>query len=82
MDENDAYVQVLALVSSQDEYRAEIQHALDEMGFDLVELEDVELLSRRLRQWSVDELLLAKAREVEATGFPRFGSFHTWISDE
>ena len=78
MDENDAYVQALALASNGDEYRAAIESAFDTMGFDLTELEDCEPLSLRLQHWTVDGSLLAKAKEVEETGYPRFGTFMTW----
>jgi hypothetical protein len=82
MDENDAFVQVLALASSPDEYRVAVGRAFDTMGFDLLELEDIEPLAERLRHSTVDESLIAKAGEVESTGFPRFGPFVTWASDQ
>jgi hypothetical protein len=82
MDENDAYVQVLALASNHAEYRTAVEQACDALGFDLEELEDAEPLAVRLGGWSVNESLLAKASEVESTGFPRFGTFVTWASDD
>jgi hypothetical protein len=82
MDENDAIVQTLGLASSHAEFCEVIRQAFDALGFDLVEVEDVDPLAVRLQKWTVDESLLVKAAEVEKTGFPRFGTFMTWGSDD
>jgi hypothetical protein len=82
MDENDAYVQTLALASNHSEFHEAVRRAFDSLGFDLVELEDVEPLAMRLQRSTVHESLLAKAAEVQNTGFPRFGPFVTWASDD
>jgi hypothetical protein len=82
MDENDAYVQTLALASGRDAFYATVRSAVNDLGFDLVELEDFEPLVDRLRRTTVDESLLTKAAEVPETGYPRFGPFVTWLSDE
>jgi hypothetical protein len=81
LDENDAYVQMLAWASSPDDFRFAVEQAFDEYGFDLLELEDVESLALRRQRAVVDPDLIAKAEEVKLTGFPRFGSFVTWQSD-
>jgi hypothetical protein len=81
MDENDAYVQVLALASSPESFRAAVQVAINDLGFDLVDLEDSEPLADRLHSSTVHESLLVKAAEVRETGYPRFGTFSTWLSD-
>jgi hypothetical protein len=82
MDENGAVVQILALATRANEFRDVVRNALDELGFDLVALDDSEPLVDRRQQWTVDETLLAKAAEVRATGHARFGSFFTWLSDD
>jgi hypothetical protein len=81
MDENKAFVHVLALASDEAEYRLVAVAALGDFGFDLVELEDIELLEHRLRSFSVDDSLLTKADEVRATGYLRFGPFITWTTE-
>ena len=81
MDENDAFVQTLALASSYDDFRETIRQAFDTLGFDLGGLEDVEPLATRRQHWTVEDSLLAKAVEVQESGFPRFGDFYTWQSD-
>ena len=78
MDENKAFVHVMALASDDLDYRLAAAAALDDLGFDLLELEEIERLDDRLRSFSVDDLLLKKADEVRATGRPRFGPFITW----
>jgi hypothetical protein len=81
MDENKALVHVLALASDDGEYRLAAAAALDEIGFDLVELEDVVRLADRLRSFNVDERLLTKADEVRASGQPHFAPFVTWTAE-
>ena len=81
MDENGAFVQVLALASNAAEFGGEVVAAFDAIGFDLAELEDAEPLAERLRKAVVADSLLAKAAEVRDTGYLRFGPFVTWHSD-
>ena len=81
MDENDAYVQVLALASTAAEFCSEVVAGFDAIGFDLAELEDAEPLVERRRKAVVDSSLLAKATEVRDTGNPRFGPFVAWRTD-
>jgi hypothetical protein len=82
MDENEAWVQILAMGASAAEYRAAAVDALDHLGFDLQQLEDVDPLEQRLRSFAVDESLIIKAAEVRETGFARFGPFVTWVSND
>lgn len=82
LDRNAAAVNVLALAQDAQGFTAAASGALDELGFDLVAVEDPEPLRMRLQAFTVDEGLLALAREVETTGRPKFGTFHTWVSDE
>ncbi len=81
MDENDAYVQVLALASLPEAFCATVRSAFNDLGFDLMELTNFEPLVDRLRRTTVDESLLAKAAEVRETRYPRFGPFVTWLSE-
>jgi hypothetical protein len=82
LDRNDAYVNVLALAASASEFHQTAEAALTKLGFQMVELEDSEPLDRRLEGTEGGAELLALAREVEASGEPRFGPFHTWTSNE
>jgi hypothetical protein len=82
MDRNGAYVNVLALAASASEFHQTAEAALTKLGFQMVELEDSEPIDKKLEGAEGGVELLALAREVEASGEPRFGPFHTWTSDE
>lgn len=82
LDRNAAAVNVLALAQEAQGFTAAATSALDKLGFDLVAMEDAEPLRVRLQTHSVDEALLALAEEVETTGDPQFGTFHTWVIDQ
>ena len=82
LDSNAAFVNALAYASNEAEYRDAITDRLNAMGFDLISVEDAEPLSTRLKEHVVGKDLLELAPEVERTGVPRFGTFHTWTADE
>ena len=82
MDRNEAFVNVLACANDEAGFQGTVEQGLSYIGFDLVELEDSEPLHQRQENYVVDEELLALADEVRSSGSPRFGSFHTWVSDE
>ncbi len=82
MDENDAFVSALALAYDGASFRQAIVGAFDDMGFDLIELEDAEPLSQRLAVFQMPTDILALADEVVRTGYPRFGTWYTWTSDD
>lgn len=77
-----AWVNVLAWASDPKEYRTAVHEALEHYGLDLIGIEDLEPLGRRLQRTVVDPHLLRLANEVTATGFARFGPFHTYEDDE
>lgn len=82
MDRNSAYVSILAMATTALEFEQTARDAFAALGFDLAELEDAEPFAKRLSDGQVDSALLSLANEVEVTGAPRFGTFHTWTSDE
>lgn len=82
LDRNEAIVNVLAIADGLSAFREEVVQGLDAIGFDLVELEDSEPLAERRATNVVSAELLTLVSEVEATGTPRFGRFHTWRSEE
>lgn len=81
LDRNQAFVNALAPASDLDSFRLAVERGLDEMGFDLIALEDAESLRARQVSFQVAEDLLQLAAEVEVTGATRFGTFHTWRSE-
>jgi uncharacterized caspase-like protein len=82
MDRNAAYVNVLAMARTASEFHDAAAAAFRNIGFEVVELEDPEPLARRLEASEVDATLIALAHEVESSGQPRFGSFHTWTAED
>jgi acetylornithine/succinyldiaminopimelate/putrescine aminotransferase len=77
-----AYVNVLAIAADERDYRAQILEALHEMGFELVELEDVELARQRSERIGIEQPLLGKMDEVQETGYARFGTFYTFEAED
>jgi hypothetical protein len=82
LDRNEAFTNALARANDQTSYRQAVEHALDELGFDLVSIEDAEPLRERVANFEVAGDLLELAGMVEIGGAPRFGEFHTWRSDD
>jgi hypothetical protein len=82
LDRNEAAVNVLANASDVTEFRQAVYKALDELGFDLVDLEDPAPLRARRAQFEVSSDLIALGEEVRRDGSTRFGTFHTWVSDK
>ena len=81
MDRNEAFTNVLALADSGTGFTEAVRRALDQMGFDLVELEDPEPLRQRQQKFTVADELLSLAQCVKASGRTAFGTWHTWTSD-
>lgn len=82
MDRNSAYVNVLAMATTALDFEKLARDAFAVAGFDLVELDDAEPFAKRTADMQVDDTLFALAKSVEATGIPRFGTFHTWTSED
>lgn len=82
LDRNFAYAQVLTWASSEAEHRKLARRYVDELGFDLLRMGEVDSLSERLELYSVEQDLLAKANFVETTGQPAIGPLHTWIAED
>jgi hypothetical protein len=81
MDRNEAFVNVLAFAGNESTFAENVRRALDEIGFDLVELEDPEPLQKRRESFVVSEDLLRLAKEVQLYRSPRVGEFYTWTSE-
>jgi EAL domain-containing protein (putative c-di-GMP-specific phosphodiesterase class I) len=82
MDRNDAFVNVLALASTQGEFADVVRDDLAQLGFDLVELEDTERLSERRESFTIPEEINRLAELTLATAKTQFGTFHTWVSGD
>lgn len=82
MDRNAAFVNILAMADSASAYHHAVEGTLCKIGFDLIGLEDTDPLRQREHGFQVSDDLLALAAEVGQDGEPRFGSFHTWTSND
>jgi hypothetical protein len=82
MDRNDAFVNVLALASTQGEFTDVVRDDLAQLGFDLVELEDTERLSERRESFTIPEEINRLAELALATAKTQFDAFHTWASGD
>jgi len=81
-DAKGAFVNALALVVDEAEYKHEVQEALHNLGLVAYEFEDVEAFRERVEKWCVDEEMQLLAEEVSVTGKVRFGIFHNYLSVE
>jgi hypothetical protein len=77
-----AFVNVLAFAADKVTYINRIKKALDELDFDLVDIEDVEPFRIRTANHEVDETLKAAAAEAEREKGVAFGVFHSYENDD
>lgn len=82
MDQNEAFVNAMAMAHDEHTFTTIVRSALRKLGFDTVDLEDPEPLRLRLESWTVDQQLIELAEQVRATGEARFGPFYTWVEDD
>ncbi|MDQ2932172.1 MAG: hypothetical protein M3Y05_15330 [Gemmatimonadota bacterium] len=82
LDRNDAFVFVLGLAHDDAGFQTVVEDALDELGFDLLRLENSEPFQLQMTSDPVREELIALAAEVAATGEARLGTFHTWTTND
>lgn len=81
MDRNAAFVNVVAPAIDAEDFRSHVSRSLRDLGFELLEIEDVNALEPSESQL-LDADLAALAERAAATGEVQFGTFHTWIIDE
>ena len=77
-----AYVNVLALASNSDDFRAVVNSEFSAHKFYVVSIEDVERLAERVKHSPLDQELCAIADDVMRTGNIGFGAFHAYQEDE
>jgi hypothetical protein len=70
-----AFVYMLALASNAQEFKEAVLRALDEFGFDLEEMNEVEPFSAKLTHGDVDDYLAERALMVAQDGKTRYGEF-------
>ena len=81
-DSSGAYVNVISYASSSSQFCKLVKKELLELGFIVVEIEDIELFSDRIETYSVSDELFDLAREVESSKKIGLGTFHSYKNDE
>lgn len=82
LDRNDAFVNVVVVADSIDEFTKRIREALSQLGFELTDLEEVETLTERRAAFKIPQEIESLADVARDTGTVQFGSFYTWTSDD
>ena len=73
-----AFVHVVGLAESPENYLKLAEESLSEAGFKVEAVEDVELLADRLRHGSISKKLLESALGLGDTEMIVFSDFHAW----
>jgi hypothetical protein len=70
-----AYVYMLALATDERDFRKAVLVSLEEFGFGLEEMDEVEPFSAKLLRGNVDDYLVERASKVAQDGKTRYGEF-------
>ena len=73
-----AYVNVVASAADLPELEQKVKLALDELGLDLLEMDDAEILPLTLSKAHVSEEILTMAKTVRRLGSVAFGTFYVF----
>lgn len=73
-----AFVNAVGPAASATEFEHRLRELVAGLGFELVELDDLELMSERRSKDALTEELREVANRSEATGEIKLGSFHTY----
>jgi hypothetical protein len=76
-----AFVPVVALTSTQDEFVSLLTYSLESHGFDVVEIEDIETWEERTQRFPVDEQIQALVRSLKADNPIQFSTFQSYASE-
>jgi hypothetical protein len=77
------FVTVVLFAQSENEFEQRVRKVLFEMGFDLVNVDEVEPYDRRVATHEIDRALRTAADELDPAAPPAvaLGSFHTFPLD-
>ena len=73
-----AFVNVIALACSEQEFFSRVREALEELGFDILDLEDVEPYAERTKKYKIDPKLKEMAAKIDSKNPIGFGTFHMY----
>lgn len=81
-DAKGAYVNVITSATNIESYREKVKQALNELGMSLSEVENPELLSKRLSKRKAGKEILQMAETATKLNSVVFGTFHTYNNEE
>jgi hypothetical protein len=73
-----AYVNVLAIAASTEDFIAKVKKAVKDLDLDFIHIEDVEPFSERCKSYEINAGIMNIAIEVSESSELRFGDFHTF----
>jgi len=73
-----AYVNILAIASTSSEFKAKAKKAVEDLGLNFNQIEDIEIFSERIKNYELTGIIKNLAKEVNKTKELRFGNFHTF----
>ena len=73
-----AYVNILCLALNETEFLEEAMKVLNSIGLNLIDVEDIETLSERIKRHEVEDNLLGLAKQISEERKVMLGPFHTY----
>ncbi|MFN8166798.1 MAG: hypothetical protein U0X76_11700 [Bacteroidia bacterium] len=77
-DSRAAYVNILAIATSMNDYHIKAKDAIEKLGLECIEIEEIENLLERSKNYRLKNSIIYLANEVIKTGLVQFGNFHTF----
>jgi hypothetical protein len=77
-----AFVGVIALAKGIEDYDQKVTDALNEEGFEVLEIEDIQTLEERRQAHSFSPELLQRAESVNENNPVAIGTFHCYVKTE
>jgi hypothetical protein len=78
----DAYAQAVAIAANEAEFKSLVKQTAEELGFEVLEIEETETLERRLEGARISPLLEDLRKTALTSGRAVFGTFHSFPEDE
>jgi hypothetical protein len=75
---NGAYVNILCLATNESEFLNEAAKTLNFLGLNLVDVEDIEPIDKRIEKYEVDDNLLKLVKQVNEENKVMLGTFHAY----
>lgn len=77
-DADYAYVTVVGKAKGKMDLRRKVAKELSRMGFKLLRLEEVDKFERRLKEFKVEDDIIALAKDLNSNEEVKFSTFHTY----